>query len=265
MNQPTMGQQQGASPRHIRIYTAMETVGSKQHVPASSSVCTMCGGAGRLRVTVPYGDPAFGISTPCKCSEARHTAQRLQQRRHAAHLDAFPQHTFTTFNAKLPGVQEAFRASTAFAANPQGWLLLLGPCGCGKTHLSAALANQRLESGASVYFTTAPDLLDALRATMSSPQRYKQLFALVREVGLLVLDDFGAQQSSPWSNEKFLQILEARANATLPTVITAIPREFQRLDERLRSRLSDAQLVTTVLFEHATDFRPHKPATGRRT
>jgi DNA replication protein DnaC len=264
MNKPIAGQQQVAFPKQFRIYTAMETVGGKQRALAFNPVCAMCGGIGRLRVDVPYGDPAFGRSILCQCREERQTELRLQQRRHAAHLDAFRQNTFSSFNDRLPGVQEAFRASTEFATDPHGWLLLLGPCGCGKTHLSAALANQRLESGTSVYFTTAPDLLDALRATMSSPDRYKQLYALVLEVGLLVLDDFGAQQSSPWSNEKFLQILEARAKTALPTVITAIPREFQRIDERLRSRLSDAQLVTTVLFEHATDFRPHKPATARR-
>lgn len=258
-------QQHAASLRPIPMYSATETVGMKQRVPAFSPVCAVCGGAGRLRAAVPYGDPAFGSSTLCTCREARQTAQRLQQRRHAANLEAFRQYIFTTFNERLPGVQEAVRASTEFAASPHGWLLLLGPCGCGKTHLSAALANQRLESGASVYFTTAPDLLDNLRAAMSSPEQYKQLFTLVREVELLVLDDFGAQQSSPWSNEKFLQILEARASGTLPTVITAIPQELQRLDERLRSRLSDAQLVTKVLLERAMDFRPHKPAKERRT
>lgn len=77
---------------------------------------------------------------------------------------------------------------------------------------------------------------------------------------LLVLDDLGAQQSSAWSNEKLLQLIDARAKATLFTLITAIPKEFQGLDERLRLRLTDAQLVTTVLFEKARDFRPLKPA-----
>ncbi len=141
----------------------------------------------------------------------------------------------------------------------------MGPCGSGKTHLAAALANRRLESGAEVFFTTAPDLLDALRATIASPERYSQLIAWVRQVELLVLDDLGAQQSSAWSNEKFLQILDARAGTALPTVITAIPREFQGLDERLRSRLTDAQLITIVNLEHARDFRPRKPAPRRMT
>ena len=33
----------------------------------------------------------------------------------------------------------------AFAADPQGWLVLNGPYGCGKTHLAAAIANRRMK------------------------------------------------------------------------------------------------------------------------
>jgi len=152
-----------------------------------------------------------------------------------------------------------------YALHPRGWLLLLGPCGCGKTHLAASLAHQRLESGTEVFFTCAPDLLDLLRAAMSTPARYTQLFEWVREVELLVLDDLGAHSSSAWSTEKFVQILDARASSALPTVITAIPKEFLGLDERLRSRLSDTQLVTSVLFEKARDYRPCKIPQDRST
>ena len=32
--------------------------------------------------------------------------------------------------------------------NPAGWLVLLGPYGCGKTHLAAAIANYRADNNA---------------------------------------------------------------------------------------------------------------------
>lgn len=248
----------------IRLYPESEANERRQNTCAPSHICPVCGGAGRLRIDVRYGDPSFGKSVLCSCVEERQRSLRQQQRRQAANLDAFRDSTLKAFRNHLPGVQEAFQTSIAFATNSQGWLLLLGPSGCGKTHLATAIANQRLDSGAAVFYTTVPDLLDALRAALISSEKYTQLFTWVREVELLVLDDLGAHQPTVWSNEKLLQLLDYRLALALPTIITAIAKEFQGLDERLRSRLTDSQLVTTVNFEHAKDYRPRKPVVERK-
>lgn len=247
----------------IRWYPEGEADERKQNTCAPSGICPVCGGAGRLRIDVPYGDPSFGKSVLCSCVEKRQMSLRQQQRREAANLDAFRDSTFKTFNPHLPGVQEAFRTSVKFAANPQGWLLLTGLSGCGKTHLATAIANQHLDSGAAVFYTTVPDLLDALRAALIASEGYTQLFTWVREVELLVLDDLGAHQPSVWSNEKLLQILNYRTTLALPTIITMIAKELQGLDERLRSRLTDAQLITTVIL-NVKDYRPHKLVVDRK-
>jgi DNA replication protein DnaC len=249
---------------HTRLYPEHEADERKQSAHAPSPICPVCEGAGRLRIDVPYGDPSFGKSVLCSCTEERQRSLRQQQRRQAANLDAFRDSAFKTFDTNLPGVQEAFQTSVAFAANPQGWLLLMGSSGCGKTHLAAAIANQRLDGGAVVYYTTVPDLLDALKAALISSERYTQLFTWVREVELLVLDDLGAHQPSAWSSEKLLQILNYRAVLALPTVITAFAKELQGLDERLRSRLTDSQLVIAVIFEHVKDYRPRKFVVERK-
>lgn len=240
---------------------------SQRNAHIANYICSLCGGAERLRIGAPYRNQSFGKSVPCSCVAEQHASLQLKQQRQTANMEAFQQSTFKTFNFHVSGVQEVFHVSTEFAANPQGWLLLVGPCGCGKTHLAAAIANQHLEGGAEVFFTTVPDLLDALRAAFTAPERYTQHFVRVREVELLVLDDLGAQQPSTWSTEKLLQILNYRANNALPTIITAIPKDLPGLDERLRSRLADTQLVTTVLLKQAKDFRPQKAIadTKRRT
>src|SRR5258708_3516319 len=127
----------------------------------SHRACPVCGGAERLRVNVPYADPSFGKSTPFFCMEEQHKILCQQRLRQAANMDAFRDRTFKTFNYRIFGVQEAVRISIAYAIQPQGWLLLVGPCGCGKTHLAAAIANHCMDRGVPVFFITAPDLLDA--------------------------------------------------------------------------------------------------------
>ena len=176
-------------------------------------------------------------------------------------MDAFRNCNFRSFNSHLPGTQEAFQAAFEFAQSPDGWLFLVGPNGCGKTHLAAAIANQSLDEGAVVLFAVVPDLLDHLRAAFApnATEVYDQLFAKMREAELLILDDLGAQQSSSWANEKLFQLLNYRYNMGMPTVITANPKGLQGVDERIRSRLSDIGLVETVVLDRAKDYRPNHP------
>ena len=227
----------------------------------AKSACPRCKGAGYLRSNVPFGHPNFGKPIACECKEAEKKEKRRQQLRAMSNMDAFRDCNFRSFNPHLPGTQEAFQASLEFAQNPDGWLFLIGPNGCGKTHLAAAIANQSLEEGAVVLFAVVPDLLDHLRAAFApnAPEVYDQLFAKMREAELLILDDLGAQQSSSWANEKLFQLLNYRYNMGMPTVITANPKGLQGVDERIRSRLSDISLVETIVLERAKDYRPSHP------
>src|SRR5258708_35364338 len=230
----------------------------------AQAVCSRCQGAGFLRRNVPFGHPDFGKPVACRCKEQEIKSKRRQQLKALSHLGIFAEKRFETFHAAVPGLQDAFQVIVEFAAVPTGWLLLVGHNGCGKTHLAAALANACLEAGAVVLFATVPDLLDYLRATFAptSDATYDQLFALMREAEMLVLDDLGTQQSSPWANEKLFQLLNHRYNSGFPTVITANPEGLRATDARIRSRLNDVRLVTALNLEQARDYRPHHRGLG---
>ena len=155
-------------------------------------------------------------------------------------------------NAVLEG---AYREAKKWAQQPTGWLVLLGESGRGKTHLAAAIANERLEAGDSVCYANVPDLLDDLRATFApdSNQRYDDIFARLREAPVLILDDLGAHQTTPWAQEKLYQILNYRYEGRMPTVITT-NTEMSKLDARIASRLGD--LHVSVMYEiTAPDYR----------
>ena len=48
----------------------------------------------------------------------------------------------------------------------------------------------------------------------------EQRFEEIRNAGLLILDDFGTQNATPWAQEKLFQIINFRYINKLPTVIT---------------------------------------------
>jgi DNA replication protein DnaC len=171
--------------------------------------------------------------------------------------------TFETFRREghgLPPEKQAnlgwaYEEARTYAGRPEGWLLLRGGYGCGKTHLAAAIANACIDRGQPVLFMTIPDLLDHLRAAFgpTSPTTYDARFEQVRTIPVLILDDLGTESSSPWAQEKLFQIFNYRYTAHLPTVITT-NHELEEIVLRLRSRLVDPDL-TRIVSITAPDFR----------
>ncbi len=228
--------------------------------------CAICGDTGYTVPDLPINHPDFGKAIPCSCREQERMERRLRSVQRMGNLEALQRHTFETYipepthlaPEKSFNVRRAFETCRYYAEEPEGWLLLTGTYGCGKTHLAAAIANARIDLGQPVLFMVAPDLLDHLRGTFNphSQVNYDELFEQLRSTSLLVLDDLGAQSSTPWAQEKLFQLLNHRYNAQLPTVITTNQR-LEELEPRLRSRLMDANLVNHFAII-APDFRSGK-------
>jgi DNA replication protein DnaC len=178
-------------------------------------------------------------------------------------LDRLGKMQFRTFDARGTGLgpeeraslEAAFRSANDYAENPEGWFILQGANGCGKTHLAAAIANRALRDGREVFFAVVPDFLDHLRRTYA-PGRDEadDMFDSVREAEFLVLDDLGAQNTSPWAHEKLYQVVNYRTVAGLPTVVTTDRAldELQAAHPRVFARIADPAVgtVSIILAPH---------------
>lgn len=236
--------------------------------------CPYCRGLGYIRYDVPLGDPRFGRVEPCVCRAAEIAASARQRLFELSRLEHLAHLTFENFDVRgnpraakimtpqdFQSLQIAKEAAEAFARQPQGWLLLEGSYGCGKTHLAAAIANYAVNHGIPTLFITVPDLLDTLRFAYNDPETtFERRFEEVRNAALLVLDDFGTQNATPWAQEKLFQILNYRYINKLPTVITT-NLMLDEIESRIRSRLQDEAFVRRVRIT-APDYRhPAEPST----
>jgi DNA replication protein DnaC len=229
----------------------------------TGDVCPLCKGKGYLRRDVPLGHPDFGRLVPCQCRRTQIEMRRASSLRDVGNLSHLARMTFESFvpegkalpPQKRQNLRMAYLRARQFAEEPEGWLVIRGGYGCGKTHLAAAIANFRISQGQPALFVVVPDLLDHLRSTWSpaNPISFDDRFEEVRAAPLLILDDLGAQSSTPWAQEKLFQIFNYRYNAQLPTVITT-NHELEEIDLRLRSRLVDPDLANIVPIL-APDFR----------
>jgi DNA replication protein DnaC len=238
--------------------TEMKTLGDPN--------CPHCAGAGYVRFDVPFGHEKFGKLESCVC-RAKDVAVSARNRLFAlSNLERLGNLSFENFNASgnekakfiTPQERESllrtFEVCEEFARSHNGWLLLEGGYGCGKTHLAAAIANNAVSKGVPTLFITVPDLLDSLRFAFNDPETtFEQRFDEIRTADLLILDDFGTQNATTWSQEKIFQILNYRYINKLATVITT-NLMLDAIEGRVRSRLQDSELVVHLKIS-APDYR----------
>ncbi len=223
---------------------------------------TMCGGLGYIQYNVPYGHPNFGKMLRCpRQLQAEQT--RITEMRDIANLSAYADKTLDNFVTEREGLPakhkntlaSAVERARTYAAKPEGWLLITGFNGTGKTHLAAGVANVVVAKHHALMFVTAPDLFDHLRRTYQedSDEGYDEVFERVRNIPFLVLDDLGVENQSTWVTEKLFQLLNHRYIHRLPTIITSniIPEHFP---PRLSSRMLDQSVVHHLSLDVA-DYR----------
>ena len=242
-----------------------------------SSNCPICKGTGFVHPLLASGNPDFSRVVTCHCIQEKldkeHQA-RLQRYSGLAKLhrtmkfDKFDLKRVNLLREQRQNLEMAFDSAVNFAHSPDGWLVLQGETGCGKTHLAAAIANYRLEAGKPVLFVVVPDFLDHLRSTFSPESKvsYDQLFESVKNTPLLILDDFGEQSTTPWAQEKLYQVINHRYNAQLPTVITT-RCTTDEIDSPISSRFVDPKI--SMMFnirvpDYRTDATSSRKKVSRR-
>lgn len=136
--------------------------------------------------------------------------------------------------AGQPEVADELAAWTAAPAGRN--LVLLGPTGTGKSHAAAAaVRSQFFDSGASLRYLGLTELLDLLR-----PGGDGGAWLQLTHVGLLVVDDLGAERETDWTAERLYTLVNRRWLDELPIVATTNlpgdqlesalgPRTFSRL------------------------------------
>ncbi len=161
-------------------------------------------------------------------------------------FDAFDVRGNSASAEQRQSLEDSLEAARHFAADPDGWLTLLGYTGVGKTHLAVAIGVERMRRGLPVFFADIRELLSYLRYTFQpdSMISYNSVFDEIRNTPLLILDDLGIKFRNDWELETVYQIIVHRHNSRMPTVITsrmdiADKKSITNATEPIVSRIQD--------------------------
>ncbi len=126
-----------------------------------------------------------------------------------------------------------------FDPKTAGNLLFMGSAGLGKTHLSLAIVSAVIEKGYNPIYGSAENLSSAAEKEKFSNQN-AGISEDILNCDLLVIDDLGAEFSTPFSKAFLCNTVNTRIMSKKPTVIStnlSMKEIEQRYTARLSSRL----------------------------
>lgn len=98
-------------------------------------------------------------------------------------------------------------------------VLIVGPCGTGKSHLAQALAHCAIRQGVDVLWLAQSKLLSELQAARAAG-RHERKFSEFAKVPLLIIDDFGLRPMRSPQDEDFHDLISERYERA-STIITS--------------------------------------------
>ena len=236
------------------------SVGDIQLETAESENCSLCFGTG-MEVVAGKG------ARRCICR--MHDAQTklleaacIPRRYSECSLSNY--HPASNNGSHLRAFNYAYQLVHEYPAIDRG-LLLMGPCGVGKTHLSVAILRELMEKkGVSCLFYEFGSLLKEIQHSYNPVSQTSELKVLTRiiEAEVLVLDELGASKPTDWVRDTMMQIINTRYNDRRLTIFTTNYLDGRRTERdeilgdrigvRLRSRLYE--MCKTVQIE-GEDYR----------
>ncbi|HXO06246.1 MAG TPA: ATP-binding protein [Candidatus Sulfotelmatobacter sp.] len=207
------------------------------------------------------GEPKLVWAVPCDCTTGDRSERALARARvpeRYRHCDFENYETDNDIENVAPEQLAVFNRSLAqaklmaqkFAAeftpireHAEPGLLLMGPCGVGKTHLAVAALKEIVLRGYGGLFYDYRELLKEIQDSYNAESQSTEMGVLepVLKAEIFILDDVGSSKPSPWALETVGHVLNTRYNEKRVTLLTT-----NYLDEETGQSRNAESATTTV-------------------
>lgn len=195
-----------------------------------------------------FMDRIYKVPVVCNCAaekrqkdeKQKQIAEREGRRKTALPNEKYRIMTLEHSDTPLPVAENYLKNWKRMFAENVG-LYLWGNTGSGKTYMAAAIANRLVDQGVKVYMDSVTQLTNML-GDVYSGKRDEVLYR-IRSCDLLVIDDFGVERSTEFTQQQAYDLLEYRVETNKPMIVTSnIPAEQLRTEtdtrkQRMYSRL----------------------------
>ena len=180
------------------------------------------------------------VARDCRCRTIRRTMRDMKA---SGMENLLKKKRFDNFETKQPWQRQMLEMGRQFADKPEGWLLVCGQSGCGKTHICSAVCRELLEKGMPVKYLLWREAVTKLKSLAMDADRSGELKDAFKTAPVLYIDDLfktgGSAPPTPADIGLAYEILNRRSEAELITVISTeySPEQLYRLDQALGGRI----------------------------
>ena len=217
--------------------------------------CTICQDAHYIYPRHEDGTIDYSQAVPCLCVRNKMARDKKKRLLSWCELPAASENmTFESFKVS-PLQKQAHDAALKVVSGELKWLTLTSKPNTGKTHLAVAICRKWLETGKPARYSYVPLLMGELRSGFNDKENdYDRRFEMFLNVPLLVLDDLGTENPTPFVQEKLDTIIDYRLMHDLSLVVTT-NLSLSQLPERIASRLRrGGEIVTISGPEHRVQY-----------
>ena len=122
-------------------------------------------------------------------------------------------------------------------------LYLYGTFSIGKTYTLACIANELARNNIESLLIYFPDLVTDLKNAISDNNRYQSLINMLKSVSVLMLDDLGSENMTPWIRDEILgPIINYRVLENKPVFISSNIKPNELKNHLAIDKLSESNL-----------------------
>lgn len=183
-------------------------------------------------------------------------AQRLRDESNLG--ERFLNRTFENFDVERN--KKAYASAKAYAdrenlfSDRENCRMFVGDVGTGKTHLAAAIANQLINRGIPVLFSTCSEHMAKIKSQFDTDYNGQYIMQM-KNIPMLVIDDLGKERRTEWTESVLFDVFNHRYEHMLPTVITTNLTDQEFTEHVGRAAASRFLEIGKVIRTTGVDYR----------